>query len=64
MGRAELGLSPDQLAKKGEMLLAIQRGDKVHRFDTEGLRVLQKGDKIVTIRQSDRQPRKTEFSGD
>ena len=64
VGRAELGLSPDQLAKKGEMLLAIQRGDKVHRFDTEGLRVLQKGDKIVTIRQSDRQPRKTEFSGD
>jgi voltage-gated potassium channel len=64
VGRAELGMSPDQLAKKGEMLLAVQRGDRVFRFDTEGLRVLQKGDRIVTIRQGHRQPRTSEFSGD
>ena len=63
VGRAELGLSPDQLAKRGEMLLAVQRGDVTYRFDTEGLRVLQKGDKIVTIRQH-RQPRRSEFSGE
>ncbi len=63
VGRAELGMSPDQLAKKGEMLLAVQRGDQVYRFDTDSLRVLQKGDRIVTIRQH-KQARKSEFSGD
>ncbi len=64
VGRAELGMSPDQLAKRGEMLLAVQRGDVTYRFDTEGLRVLQKGDRIVTIRQGQRQPRRSEFSGE
>jgi voltage-gated potassium channel len=64
VGRAELGISPDQLAKTGEMLLAVQRGDHLYRFDTDSLRVLQKGDRIVTIRQGHRQPRKSEFSDD
>lgn len=64
VGRAELGLSPDQLAKKGEMLLAVQRGNRVFRFDTEGLRVLQKGDTIVTIREGQRQKHKSEQTGD
>jgi voltage-gated potassium channel len=63
VGRAELGLAPDQLRKTGEMLLAVQRGDHVFRFDTGGVRVLQKGDRIVTIRQH-KEPRKSEFSGD
>jgi voltage-gated potassium channel len=63
VGRAELGLSPDQLAETGEMLLAVQRGDRIYRFDTESLRVLQKGDRIVTIRQH-KTPYKSEFSGD
>ncbi len=63
VGRAELGLSPDQLANSGEMLLAVQRGDRIYRFDTESLRVLQKGDRIVTIRQH-KTPHKSEFSGD
>lgn len=64
VGRAELGISPDQLAKTGEMLLAVERGDNIYRFNTDGLRVLQKGDKIVTIRQGHRQMRKSEFSDD
>ncbi|HQR81249.1 MAG TPA: potassium channel family protein [Actinomycetota bacterium] len=64
VGRAELGLSPDQLAKKGEMLLAVQRGSKVFRFDTTGLRVLQKGDTIVTIREGHRQTQTSEHAGD
>ncbi|MEZ5184694.1 MAG: potassium channel family protein [Candidatus Nanopelagicales bacterium] len=64
VGRTELGMSPDQLGKAGEMLLAVQRGDRIYRFDTENLRVLQKGDRIVTIRHGHRQPRKSEFSGD
>lgn len=64
VGRAELGLSPDQLAERGEMLLAVQRGDVTYRFDTEALRVLQKGDRIVTIRQGQRQTRRSEFSGE
>lgn len=63
VGRAELGISPDQLAKTGEMLLAVKRGDQVYRFDTDSLRVLQKGDRIVTIRHGQRQYR-SEFSGD
>lgn len=62
VGRAELGISPDQLSKTGEMLLAVKRGDQEYRFNTEGLRVLQKGDTIVTIRQGKRVPRKSEFS--
>ena len=64
VGRAELGVSPDQLAKTGEMLLAVQRGDDVYRFDTDSLRVLQKGDRIVTIRHGRRRPGKSEFSGE
>ena len=64
VGRAELGISPDQLARTGEMLLAVERGDQIYRFNTEGLRVLQKGDTIVTIRQGKRQQRKSEFSDD
>ena len=61
VGRAELGVSPDQLARSGEMLLAVKRGDHVYRFNTDGLRVLQKGDTIVTIRHGHRAPRKSEF---
>lgn len=63
VGRVELGISPEQLAKNGEMLLAVQRGDQLYRFDTDSLRVLQKGDRIVTIRHG-RKPRKSEFSDD
>ncbi|MBK9434968.1 MAG: potassium channel family protein [Actinobacteria bacterium] len=64
VGRAELGLSPAQLSEAGEMLLAVQRGDHLYRFDTDALRVLQKGDRIVTIRQGQKHPRRSEFSDD
>lgn len=60
VGRRELGLSPGQLQSHGEILLAVQRGDEVYRFDTETIRVLQKGDRIVTIRQSHRTTRTPE----
>ena len=46
------------------MLLAVQRGDHLYRFDTDALRVLQKGDRIVTIRQGQKHPRRSEFSDD
>jgi voltage-gated potassium channel len=64
VGRADLGLSPAQLSESGEMLLAVQRGDRLYRFDTDALRVLQKGDRIVTIRQGQKHPRRSEFSDD
>jgi voltage-gated potassium channel len=62
VGRTELGMSREQLARNGEMLLAVERDSLVYRFDTESLHNLQKGDTIVTIREGHRQPIGSEFA--
>lgn len=51
--RAELGLGPsDVQAKSGEIVLAVVRGGQVHRFDEGGVRVFERGDRVVVIRRS------------
>jgi voltage-gated potassium channel len=51
--RAELGLAPsDVQSAEGELVLAVVRDGQVHRFDEGGIRVLQKGDRIVVIRRT------------
>jgi len=47
----ELGLSPLDLRKKGELVLSVVRGTTVTRFDQPGIRVLQRDDRIVVVRQ-------------
>jgi voltage-gated potassium channel len=64
VGRTELGMTREQLARNGEILLAVQRGDLVYRFDTESVDNLEKGDTIVTIRQGHLQPIRSEITGD
>ena len=55
--------SPAQLSEAGEMLLAVQRGDHLYRFDTDALRVPQKGDRI-DHQAGPEAPRRSEFSDD
>ena len=51
--KEELGLAPSEIDGRGEIVLAVIRDDVVHRFDTGGIRVLQKGDQLVVIRHTD-----------
>jgi voltage-gated potassium channel len=46
----ELGVHPESLQEHGELVLAVVRGDVVHRFDERSVHILQKGDRIVVIR--------------
>ena len=48
----ELGVGPEDLERKGELVLAIIRDGEVHRFDERGIRALNKGDRVVVIRES------------
>jgi voltage-gated potassium channel len=50
--RAELGLSPAEVEAGGELVLAVVRGGQVHRFDSGVVRVFQKDDRVVVIRQA------------
>ena len=46
----ELGVHPESLQEHGDLVLAVVRGDVVHRFDERSVNILQKGDRIVVIR--------------
>jgi uncharacterized Zn ribbon protein len=41
---------PESLQEHGELVLAVVRGDAVHRFDARSVQLLQKGDRVVVIR--------------
>lgn len=45
----ELGLAPSALDAKGEIVLAVIRDGVAHRFDTDAVPVLNKGDRLVVI---------------
>jgi len=46
----ELGVAPESLQRRHEMVLAIVRDGVTHRFDEGAVTLLQKGDRIVVIR--------------
>jgi voltage-gated potassium channel len=52
ISRAELGLAPSDVQREGELVLAVVRDGQAHKFDEGGIRVLQKGDRIVVIRRT------------
>ncbi len=47
----ELGIGPSELEKGGELVLAIIRDGKVTRFDEGAVRVFQRDDRVVVVRQ-------------
>ena len=50
--KQELGVSPAEVDAQGEIVLAVLRGGVTHRFDRNDIKVLQKGDELVVIRQT------------
>lgn len=50
--REELGLSPEQLDARGQLVLAVIRNGVAHRFDTDVIRQLEQGDRLVVIQNS------------
>lgn len=52
--REELGRAPSEVDARGEIVLAVIRGEDVHRFDQEGVTSLQQGDRLVVIRHNAR----------
>ncbi|MGV1004478.1 MAG: potassium channel family protein [Candidatus Nanopelagicales bacterium] len=52
--RAELGIAPSDLDRQGEIVLAVVRGGNVFRFDQGGVRVFERGDDVVVIRNSEK----------
>ena len=50
--REELGRSPSDIDLTGQIVLAVIREGQVHRFDQEGVRMLEQGDRVVVIRHS------------
>jgi voltage-gated potassium channel len=51
--REELGLSPAQLDARGQIVLAVIRNGVAHRFDTDVIRQLENGDRLVVIQNSE-----------
>ena len=51
--REELGLSPTQLDERGQIVLAVIRAGVAHRFDTDAIRQLENGDRLVVIQNSE-----------
>jgi voltage-gated potassium channel len=47
---AELGLAPEALSARSDIVLAVVRDGVVHRFDERTVTVLQRGDRVVVIR--------------
>lgn len=47
---SEHGLVPSAIDRNGEIVLAVVRDGRMHRFDTSGFDVLRPGDEIVVIR--------------
>ena len=50
--REELGLTPARLDARGQIVLAVIRQGVAHRFDTDVIRQLQTGDRLVVIQNS------------
>ncbi len=50
--RDEIGLAPAQLRERGQIALAVIRGGTMYRFDEPGVKVLQRGDQLIVIGQS------------
>lgn len=50
--REELGKSPQDLDAHGQIVLAVIRKGTSHRFDTDTIRHLDSGDRLVVIRQN------------
>lgn len=48
--REELGLAPSDLDARGQIVLAVIRRGTAHRFDTDSIRLLEAGDRLVVIR--------------
>jgi voltage-gated potassium channel len=48
----ELGTGPEQIDAQGELVLAVIRDGDTHRFDERVVKALNRGDKIVVIRES------------
>ena len=48
--RDELGKSPQDLDAHGQIVLAVIRKGTAHRFDTNGIKRLETGDRLVVIR--------------
>ena len=51
--REELGLAPTQLDERGQIVLAVIRAGVAHRFDTDAIRQLENGDRLVVIQNSE-----------
>ena len=45
----ELGLSPTELDARGQIVLAVIRNGVTHRFYSESIRLLERGDRLVVI---------------
>lgn len=48
----ELGTGPEEIDAQGELVLAVIRDGDTHRFDKSTVKALNRGDKIVVIRES------------
>ena len=59
----ELGIGPAEIDARGEIVLAVIRDGKTHRFDVNDIRILQKGDELVVIRHADGHGRAAEHDG-
>jgi voltage-gated potassium channel len=46
---SEVGLTPARLTAQGEIVLTVIRNGVSHRFDSGGVRVFQRGDRVVLI---------------
>ncbi len=60
----ELGVGPVDLERKGELVLAVIRDGQVHRFDAREIKALNKGDRVVVIRESRSAGDLTDFAMD
>lgn len=49
---AEVGTGPEELDARGELVLGVIREGKLNRFDGRTIKVLNRGDRVVVIRQS------------
>lgn len=49
---AEVGTSPEELDARGELVLGVIREGELNRFDGKVIKVLNRGDRVVVIRQS------------
>lgn len=52
----ELGTGPEEIDAHGELVLAVIRDNETLRFDKTTVKALNRGDKIVVIRESGESP--------